>query len=105
MSVTNQVKQYVSIENTENLGFSIIACQDILAGEEIYVDYGETYFEDQADGCPCLTCKPDKAEDADRQDRGSESGSTRPATNRHLANRLKRKRQAENKRNAQQMGS
>ena len=94
------------------MGFSILACQDILAGEEIYVDYGHTYFEDQADGCPCLTCKPETAnttEDAARlsQDCGSGSGSTidsttSPATNRRLANRQKRKRQAENKRNAQQ---
>ena len=95
------------------MGFFILACQDISAGEEIYIDYGRTYFEDQADGCPCITCKPETAnttEDAACQDRGLGSGSTidsttRAATNCRLANKQKRKRQAENKRNAQHTGS
>lgn len=87
--------KYVAVDNSDGLGFTIMACKDIRAGDEIYVNYGSTYFEDEPDGCPCLTCKPPNTNPDKRQEIH-----TRQALDpdvRRNAKRTKRARQAENR--------
>ena len=36
--------------------------EDIRAGEKLYAYYGENYFEDLEDGCPCKSCNCDAYE-------------------------------------------
>jgi hypothetical protein len=70
-------------------------------GEEIHVNYGLTYFEDEPNGCPCSTCSPVIAvntvpiKDSGRQALDIDA--------RRSANRTKRARQAENRKKGQLM--
>lgn len=94
-----KLNQYAAVENSNNLGFSIIACREIVAGEEIYVNYGPSYFEDEPNGCPCLTCKPANADPI--QKTGMVTRQPFDVNERRSANKRKRSRQAENKRKKQ----
>jgi hypothetical protein len=93
--------KYVGVQDTDCLGFSVIACRDIAAGEEIFVNYGARYFEEEPDGCPCLTCKPvntDGKKDGDFHiQQPFDTGA------RQTANRTKRARQAENRKKGRLM--
>ena len=55
ISRLNVFFQYVAVYDQS--AFIAYAIRDILAGEEITVDYGLGFFEDKG-GCPCITCKP-----------------------------------------------
>lgn len=99
MNLINQHK-YVAVENSNNLGFSIIAFQDIGAGEEIFVNYGSTYFEDEPNGCPCSTCLPANA--VPIKDSAIIVPQALDVAGRHSANKIKHARQAENRRKKRQ---
>ena len=42
--------------------FTTKVIEDIQPGEELYVYYGEDYFEDLEGGCPCKSCNRDAYE-------------------------------------------
>ncbi len=48
--------QFIAISGSS--GFFAFATQDILAGEELFVDYGNEWFVDEPGGVPVQTCKP-----------------------------------------------
>ena len=48
--------QFIAISGSS--GFFAATTQDIAAGEELLIDYGNRWFADEPDGCPCRTCKP-----------------------------------------------
>jgi SET domain len=78
-----------------------VACQDIAAGEEIFVNYGATYFEEEPEGCPCLTCKPVNTDQ--RKDEDCHIRRPLDTNSRRTANQRKRARQAENRKKCQLM--
>ena len=66
-------------------------------GDEICVDYGSSYFEEETDGCPCLTCKPPIANADPDKDPEIHTRQLLDLNARQIANRTKRARQAKNR--------
>jgi hypothetical protein len=77
------------------MGVSVVAFRDISVGEEIFVNYGSTYFEDEPDGCPCSTCS--HVNTVPHQDSGIINRQAVDIDARRSANRIKRARQAQNR--------
>jgi hypothetical protein len=81
--------QYVAVDF--RLAFVAQSTRAIKSGEELFLDYGDKYFEDQPGGqCPCRDCKGEGSQKAksEIESDDSEGGSKQTA----FKERRKRKR-------------
>lgn len=56
----NNWRQWEAIDNS--CAFTTVALKDIKIGEELFADYGSSYFEDLEVGCPCRSCNTESFE-------------------------------------------
>lgn len=64
----------MTVSGTSN--FVLCTSRDVVAGEELLVNYGEDYFED---GCPCLDCITSKVAEVEGINAASSSSAPHEA--------------------------